>query len=223
MRKFITLTSPSSNENKIVVNVDNITTMFPMASLTFIGLSGDKHVEVNESVEEIMNMIESLDSELPTGEFTGGDPIDDDEGKESDYRKECNAMTGTSFEFGDLEFLESGFPLLQLLYTNKKGEQKESWIGPYRKYDFSVGPKSDIGCGPSSPQMHFEVLDIKALSKDDRSAIIQAFASAAVSNWCASYGIVPNGQTRIAWSENKWRDFIKACHKYIFDEESPLL
>lgn len=215
-RKFITLHTPY---DEISINVDNITEMHKLTTLTYVGLTGGGHTEVNESMDKIMSMIESLDSELPVGEFTGGEPIPDVE--ESDYRKECNAMPGTSFKFGDLEFLESGFPLLQLLYTNKNGEQKESWIGPFRKYDFSVGPKSDIGCGPSSPQMHFECL--KPLNSECRSAIIQAFASAAVCNWCATYEIVPNHQTRINWSENKWRDFIKECHKYIFDEESPLL
>lgn len=233
MRKFIILHTP--NDKEITVNVNNITEFYLMTDFANVCLSSGKSEAVKESPEEILRLIDSLDNELPTGEFTGGEPIDDDDDPDAPeittydistgepiVRKlePDEAAPGTRFKFGELTETENGMPLLELTYKTWKGEEKVQYLGPFRCYDFSIGPKRDIGCGrSSSSQMSFRDIGV---TPEVGELILNAVAKDAICNWCSSHGLVPNPGVKLGWHDNVYKQFIKNCAVYIYGESHVL-
>ena len=176
---------------------------------------------------------EPVDDELPTAEFTGGELIDETDDDDDvapeittyDIRTgepmqvklgRMDAAPGTIFEFGELAETESGFPLLELKYKTWKDEEVSEYIGPYRAYDFSIGPRSNIGCGIASVQINMRAMGLPTPGHGDR--LLNAMAKDAICNWCARHRLIPNPGSRLGWHDNVYKQFIQNCAVYIYGE-----
>lgn len=107
-------------------------------------------------------------------------------------------------------------PTLHIEATYEKGEKRERFLTPFRKYRFQVSATIDGegDCG-SSPITMFS--DLSHLDKSITTSILW---SAAVT---ALYNFSHTGNTPGLAHNDLWIEFIDLCHRWIYGKDSNLL
>lgn len=116
----------------------------------------------------------------------------------------------------DWENTDHTIPTLEIVWTNDSGEERRSYLQPFRGYCFQVSSNPLDGSDMGSSRADFRYRDVfKSLDEVVARHMLEGDATTALSHFCYGRKVeIPN-----VWGWNDrtemFREFIKECYSWI--------